>query len=89
MWLLAALPLGFFIIGDNAYPASENLVPVFGGADHLNPDNDNLNYSVSHASGLSSPGSRGIRVLLELSLAYAKQHLTSLSEGLHKTLLLH
>jgi hypothetical protein len=45
--VLAALPLGFFIIGDNAYPASEHLVPVFGGADRLNPDDDNFNYFIS------------------------------------------
>jgi hypothetical protein len=43
----AALPLGFFVIGDNAYPASEHFVPVFVGADCLNPDNDNLNYFIS------------------------------------------
>jgi hypothetical protein len=45
--MLAALPLGFFIIGDNAYPPSEHLVPVFGGGDHLNEDNDNFNYYLS------------------------------------------
>lgn len=45
--VLAALPLGFFIIGDNAYPASEHLVPVFGGVDHLNVGNDNFNYFLS------------------------------------------
>jgi hypothetical protein len=29
--ILNRLPLGCFIIGDNAYAPSEHLVPVFGG----------------------------------------------------------
>jgi hypothetical protein len=29
--ILAALPLGYFVVGDNTYPPSEGLVPVFGG----------------------------------------------------------
>jgi hypothetical protein len=45
--VLAAPPLGFFIIGDNAYPASKHLVPIFGGGDRSNQDNDNFNYYLS------------------------------------------
>jgi DDE superfamily endonuclease len=45
--ILAALPLGYFIIGDCAYPPSEHLVPVFGGTSRLNADNDNCNYYLS------------------------------------------
>ena len=45
--LLRRLPFGFYIIGDNAYPPSEWLLPTFGGADRLNRDNDNANYYMS------------------------------------------
>jgi hypothetical protein len=45
--LLRKLPLGFYLIGDNAYPPSEWLLPVFGGLDRLNRDNDNANYYMS------------------------------------------
>ena len=31
--LLMNLPLGYFLLGDNAYKPSEYLVPIFGGAD--------------------------------------------------------
>jgi hypothetical protein len=52
MFTLATMGLSIFLvymfcIGDNAYPPSEHLVPVFGGADRLNPDNDNFNYYLS------------------------------------------
>jgi hypothetical protein len=33
--ILNRLPLGYFIIGDNAYAPSEHLFPVFGGMDRL------------------------------------------------------
>jgi hypothetical protein len=45
--ILSNLPLGYFIIGDNAYEPSEHLVPVFGGIDRLNVDNDNANFYFS------------------------------------------
>ncbi len=44
---LRLLPLGFYLIVDNAYPPSEWLLPVFGGAERLNVDNDNVNYYLS------------------------------------------
>jgi hypothetical protein len=44
-------------------------------------------WSRSSASGLPSPGIRSIRALLELS--FGLRQTTPLSEGLHKTLLLH
>ena len=45
--VLAKLPLGYFIIGDCAYPPSEHLIPVFGGTARLNLDNDNCNFYLS------------------------------------------
>jgi hypothetical protein len=45
--LLRKLPLGFYLIGDNAYPPSEWLLPVFGGLDRLNCNNDNANFYMS------------------------------------------
>jgi hypothetical protein len=45
--ILSQLPLGFFILGDNAYKPSEYLVPIFGGADRLNVDHDNCNFFMS------------------------------------------
>jgi hypothetical protein len=41
------LPLGYFLLGDNAYKPSEYLVPIFGGADRINVDCDNCNYYMS------------------------------------------
>jgi hypothetical protein len=42
--LLEALPIGYFLIGDNAYPASsEHLIPIYGGLSRLNADNGNFN----------------------------------------------
>jgi hypothetical protein len=45
--ILSKLPMGYFIIGDNAYAPSEHLVPDFGGTDRLNIDNDNANFYFS------------------------------------------
>jgi hypothetical protein len=45
--LLMNLPLGYFLLGDNAYKPSEYLVPIFGGADRINVDCDNCNYYMS------------------------------------------
>jgi hypothetical protein len=39
--------LGYFIVGDNAYTPAEYLVPIFGGADRNNVDNDNCNFYMS------------------------------------------
>jgi hypothetical protein len=50
MDLLRMLPLGFYLIGDNEYPPSEWLLPIFGGVDRLNRDNDNANYYMSQKS---------------------------------------
>jgi hypothetical protein len=41
--VLAALPLGFFILETTPTPHPN----VLGGANHLNPDNDNFNYVLS------------------------------------------
>lgn len=45
--LLARLPLGYFLVGDNAYAPSEGLVPVFGGNDRNIPANDDANFYMS------------------------------------------
>ena len=45
--ILSKLPLGYFLIGDNAYAPSEHLIPVFCGTDQLNVDNDNANFYFS------------------------------------------
>jgi hypothetical protein len=45
--ILSQLPLGYFVLGDNAYKPSEYLVPIFGGADRINVDYDNCNYYMS------------------------------------------
>jgi hypothetical protein len=45
--ILDTLQFGYFIIGDNAYGPSEHLVPVFGGTDRLDIDNDNANFYLS------------------------------------------
>jgi hypothetical protein len=45
--LLRKLPLGCYLIGDNAYPPSEWLLPIFSGVDRLNVHNDNANYFLS------------------------------------------
>jgi hypothetical protein len=45
--LLASLPLGYFLIGDCAYTASEQLIPVFGGVDRLEKQNDDFNFYAS------------------------------------------
>jgi hypothetical protein len=45
--ILSNLPLGCFIIGDNSHKPSKHLVPVFGGTDRLNVDNDNTNFCFS------------------------------------------
>jgi hypothetical protein len=39
--------LGYFIVGDNAYTPAEYLVPIFGGTDRNNVDNDNRNFYMS------------------------------------------
>jgi hypothetical protein len=39
--------MGYFIIGDNAYTPAEYLIPIFGGADRNNVDNDNCNFYMS------------------------------------------
>jgi hypothetical protein len=45
--ILSRLPLGYFVVGDNAYTPAEYLVPVFGGADRNVADNDNCNFYIS------------------------------------------
>jgi hypothetical protein len=45
--ILAALPLGYFVVGNNAYPPSEGLVPVFGGNDQNIMANDDANFFMS------------------------------------------
>jgi hypothetical protein len=45
--LLISLPLGYFLLGDNAYKPSEHIVPIFGGANRINVDCDNCNYYMS------------------------------------------
>jgi hypothetical protein len=45
--LLMNLPLGHFLLGDNAYKPSEKLVSTFGGANQFNVDCDNCNYYMS------------------------------------------
>lgn len=42
------VPIGFYCaIGDCAYPSSDTLVPIFGGAQARPEDNDNFNYFAS------------------------------------------
>lgn len=45
--LIQGLPQGYYIIGDNVYPPGKKLLPVFGGADCLNKDNENANFYMS------------------------------------------
>jgi DDE superfamily endonuclease len=45
--LVEGLQLGYCIIGDNAYEPTERMVPVFGGLQRLNEDNDNFNFYAS------------------------------------------
>jgi DDE superfamily endonuclease len=45
--LVEGLPLGYCIIGDNAYEPTERMVPVFGGQQRLNEANDNFNFYAS------------------------------------------
>jgi hypothetical protein len=45
--ILAALPLGYFVVGGNTYPPSEGLVPVFGGNDRNIMANNDANFYMS------------------------------------------
>jgi hypothetical protein len=46
--ILSQLPLGYFILGDNAYKKpSEYIIAIFGGANGINVDNDNCNFYIS------------------------------------------
>lgn len=45
--LVDQIDAGFYLIGDNAYPVLERLLPVYGGTDRLNDDNDNANFYMS------------------------------------------
>ena len=42
--LLHNVSVGFIIIGDTVYEASEKIVPLFYGVDALVPENDNFNF---------------------------------------------
>ncbi len=44
---VVSLTLGYYIICDAAYIASDRLLTIFHGADRLNVDNDNFNYYAS------------------------------------------
>jgi hypothetical protein len=44
---ISNLPAGYCIIGDNAYQATEHLVPIYGGADRLEAKYDNFNFFAS------------------------------------------
>jgi DDE superfamily endonuclease len=41
--LIKKLPLGYYVLGDAAYTASERLIPMNYGADKLKPKFDNFN----------------------------------------------
>jgi hypothetical protein len=43
-WLIEQIPFGFCVIGDAAYTATENLVPLFYGANKLKKQYDNFNF---------------------------------------------
>jgi hypothetical protein len=60
--LIKQLPNHFCVIGDCAYRPSEHLVPVFGGASALDPDNNNWNYYASQC-----------RIRIEMSFGMMKQ----------------
>jgi len=68
---LEQLPLGYYIIGDNAYPPSEHLVPVFGSGDRRNEDNDNANFFFSQC-----------RIRVEMAFGLMTQRFGLLSRSL-------
>lgn len=45
--LVENLPVGIFLVCDNAYLPSEHLIPVFGGTERLEPGKDDTNYYIS------------------------------------------
>jgi DDE superfamily endonuclease len=45
--LIEGLPIGYGVIGDNAYKPTERMVPVFGGIERLKKDADNFNFYAS------------------------------------------
>ena len=42
--LIESLPVGTFVIADNAYTATEHLIPVYGGLERFEPGKDDTNF---------------------------------------------
>jgi hypothetical protein len=44
---IEALPVGFYVVADNAYVPTEHVLSIFGGNEARKRDNDNFNYGCS------------------------------------------
>ena len=60
--MIQNLPLGKYVIGDNAYACSEHLLTPFSGADRLEPKHDNYNFYLSQ-----------VRIRIEMAFGYMTQ----------------
>ena len=70
--LVESLPVGTFIIADNAYTATEHLIPVYGGLERLEPGKDDTNYYFSQ-----------VRIHIERAFGIMKRRFGILSRAIN------
>ena len=70
--LVESLPVGTFIIADNAYTATEHLIPVYGGLERLEPGKDDTNYYFSQ-----------VRIHIERAFGIMKRRFAILSRPIN------